>query len=209
MESPELSTHILNGEGARPYLESIARLRIEVFAEWPYLYDGNLQYEQDYLEQYLREPRSMIVLVRDGEQAVGASTALPLESAEAEMQAPWRDQGVPLEDVLYFGESVVLPAYRGLGLGRRFFALREGHARALGRSRCTFCAVQRPEDHPARPPDYVPNDAFWQRLGYTRRDDMVCHFPWVDIGDAQESNKALVFWERQLTSQAPAAGSSG
>ncbi|MHA7834124.1 MAG: GNAT family N-acetyltransferase [Algiphilus sp.] len=198
MESPELSTHILNGEGARAYLEALAQLRIEVFAEWPYLYDGSLQYEQDYLEQYLREPRSMIVLVRDGTQAVGASTALPLEAAEAEMQAPWRAQNVALEDVLYFGESVVLPAYRGLGLGRRFFALREGHAQALGRKRCAFCAVQRPEDHPARPPDYVPNDAFWQRLGYVRRDDMVSHFPWVDIGDTQETNKALVFWERLL-----------
>ncbi|WP_420427579.1 GNAT family N-acetyltransferase [Algiphilus sp.] len=206
MESPELSTHILNGEGARAHLEDLARLRIAVFSEWPYLYDGSLQYEQDYLEQYLREPRSMIVLVRDGEQAVGASTALPLESAEAEMQAPWRDQGVPLEEVLYFGESVVLPAYRGLGLGRRFFALREGHASTLGRSRCTFCAVQRPESHPARPPDYVPNDGFWQRLGYVRRDDMVCHFPWVDIGDSQESSKALVFWERRI---APPVNSTG
>ncbi|MBY8964936.1 GNAT family N-acetyltransferase [Algiphilus sp. NNCM1] len=206
MGSPELSTHLLNGEGARPYLDALARLRIAVFAEWPYLYDGSLQYEQDYLEQYLREPRSLIVLVRDGEQAVAASTALPLESAETEMQAPWRNDGAVLDEILYFGESVVLPAYRGLGLGRRFFALREAHGRALGRSRCTFCAVQRPADHPARPSDYVPNDAFWQRLGYRRRADLHCTFPWVDIGDDQESHKTLIFWERPLEPTEPAPG---
>lgn len=196
---PELSTDILNGEAARPHLEAIAQLRITVFAEWPYLYDGTLQYEQDYLAHYLADPNSVIVVVRDGSKAVGASTALPMESAEEEMQAPWRARGLALDDILYFGESVVLPEYRGFGLGRRFFAIREAHAQWLKRSRCTFCAVQRPEDHPARPRAYVPNDGFWQRLGYQRLDDMVCHFPWTDIGDIQETSKPLVFWEKPLS----------
>ena len=198
MASPELSTDILYGEGARPHLEAIAQLRISVFAEWPYLYEGSLAYEQDYLAHYLAEPNSIVVLVRDGDKAVGASTALPMETAEDEMQSPWRQRGAALEDILYFGESVVLPEYRGLGLGRRFFALREAHAHSLSRSRCTFCAVQRPDDHPAKPAGYVPNDAFWQRLGYQRLDNMVCHFPWTDVGDTQETQKPLVFWEKCL-----------
>lgn len=198
MASPELRVDAFHGEAARPQLETLAALRMRVFAEWPYLYDGSLAYEAAYLERYLAEPRSIIVLAWEGDTAVGVTTALPMEAAEPEMQQAWRADGAPLEDVLYFGESVVLPAYRGLGLGRRFFALREAHAREQGRGRCCFCAVQRPDDHSARPIEYVPNDAFWQRLGYRRRDDKRCWFGWTDIGDAEETQKPLVFWEKTL-----------
>lgn len=196
--TPALELHELRGEAARPHLEAIATLRMQVFAEWPYLYAGSLDYEEEYLEQYLASPHSLIVLARDGDRPVGATTAIPLEAAEVEMQAPWQQRGERLEDFLYFGESVVLPEYRGRGLGRRFFELREAHARTLGRSRCCFCSVQRPGDHPMKPEGYVPNDAFWQRLGYERIDDMVCHFPWTDVGDSRESEKPLVFWHKRL-----------
>lgn len=189
----------LRGDAVRPHLETIAELRMQVFAEWPYLYDGSLDYEKAYLEPYLVCPDSLIVLARDGDRAVGATTAIPLEAAEAEMQAPWRQRGERLQDFLYFGESVVLPEHRGLGLGRRFFALREAHARVLGRSRCCFCSVQRPDDHPMKPEGYVPNDAFWRRLGYERIDDMICRFPWTDIGDSRETEKPLVFWHKWLS----------
>lgn len=188
----------LGGAAARPHREAIARLRMQIFAEWPYLYDGSLEYEEAYLEQYLSCPDSLIVLARDGERVVGATTAIPLEAAEADMQAPWRQRNEHLENFLYFGESVVLPDYRGRGLGRRFFAVREAHARALGRRRCCFCSVQRPDDHPMKPEGYVPNDAFWQRLGYERLDSLVCHFPWTDIGDRRETQKPLVFWHKRL-----------
>ena len=198
MASPELRTEILKGAEARPHLEAIAALRMQVFAEGPYLYDGTLAYETEYLEFYLAEPASVIALARDGNAVIGASTAIPMEAAETEMQAPWLARGDRPGDILYFGESVVLPESRGSGLGRRFFEIREAHARGLGRPRCCFCAVQRPDDHPARPPGHVPNDAFWQRLGYQRMDDMVCHFGWTDIGDAEETQKPLVFWHKRL-----------
>ena len=198
MAVPELQVETLPGAAARPHLEAIAALRMQVFAEWPYLYAGSLDYEKDYLEQYLACPDSLIGLARDGDKAVGPTTAIPMEAAEEEMQAPWRQRGERLEDWLYFGESVVLPEYRGFGLGRRFFEIREAHARVLGRSRCCFCSVQRPADHPMKPEGHVPNDAFWQRLGYERLDDMVCYFPWTDIGASQESEKPLVFWRKTL-----------
>lgn len=198
MASPELTPYLLKGDQARPHLDAIAALRMQVFAEWPYLYAGSLAYERDYLARYLDEPRSIIVLVRDGDKAVGATTALPMHSAEAVMQAPWRQRGEALGNILYFGESVVLPEYRGFGLGRRFFAMREAHAAELGCTRCCFCAVQRPDDHPMKPRQYTPNDAFWRRLGYARDEALVCHFSWTDIGDKRETQKPLVFWHKAL-----------
>jgi hypothetical protein len=67
-----------------------------------------------------------------------------------------------------------------------------GHAR-LASPYATFCAVDRPSDHPRRPKDYVPLDAFWQHCGYVKRPDLVATFEWKEIDEAQESPKTLTF----------------
>lgn len=180
---------------------ALASLRMRVFREWPYLYDGDLEYERRYLQRYLLSERSLVLLAHDGDQLVGASTALPLIEAEADMRAPFEAAGVDLSECLYFGESVVLPAYRGQGLGVAFFEQREQHARDLGLSRCTFCAVLRPDSHPARPLDYRGNEAFWLRRGYTPT-DLQCGFDWQDLGDSELTRKQMRFWTRDLD-QAP------
>ena len=39
----------LTGAAIIPALPALARLRITVFRDWPYLYDGAMTYEQGYL----------------------------------------------------------------------------------------------------------------------------------------------------------------
>jgi len=58
--------------------------------------------------------------------------------------------------------------------------------------------VQRPDDHPAKPKDYMPHDAFWIKRGYQRRSDIVTDFAWRDVGDTSETKKPMVFWVREL-----------
>ena len=38
------------GADVRPFISDLARLRIQVFAEFPYLYAGELGYEEAYLQ---------------------------------------------------------------------------------------------------------------------------------------------------------------
>ena len=47
-----IETRRLLGESLGAALEDVARLRIAVFRTWPYLYDGDLAYEQEYLQTY-------------------------------------------------------------------------------------------------------------------------------------------------------------
>ena len=61
-----------------------------------------------------------------------------------------------------------------------------------------FCAVVRPDDHPLRPRDYAPLDAFWTKRGYTRHPELVARFRWQDLTDGRHSEKPLVFWLKQL-----------
>ena len=193
-----LTVQILTGPGLAVAIPKLSRLRVTVFREFPYLYVGNADYEARYLQSYLNTPDSLVVLVRDGETAVGASSALPLQAEQAELKAPWKAAGIDISCVWYLAESVLLPAYRGRGLGVRFFEERERRGRELGYKVASFCAVERAADHPSRPADDVPLDEFWGRRGYTKRPELVAQLSWQDLDEESESPKRMVFWTKDI-----------
>jgi GNAT superfamily N-acetyltransferase len=189
----------LTGKSMAGALDALARLRIAVFHDWPYLYDGTLEYEQTYLAKLAAARGAVIVAAYDGENIVGCATGAPMAEAEAEVSAPFAARGYDIGRIFYCGESVLLRAYRGRGLGHAFFDHREAQARALGGfTHAAFCAVVRPEDHPLRPKDYVPLDAFWQKRGYAKADGLVTRFAWKDIDRSGETEKPMQFWMRAL-----------
>lgn len=188
-----------SGVDIAPYIEDVARLRIGVFRSFPYLYEGDFAYETDYLATYSRSPGSLFVLAFDGDRVIGASTGIPLDDETAEFRKPFIERGIDVCDVFYFGESVLLPEYRGHGLGHRFFDEREAYARRLGRFAMTaFCAVVRNEDDPRRPEGFRANDAFWMKRGYQRQADMRCQIAWKEVGSEGQESHALAFWLRPL-----------
>jgi GNAT superfamily N-acetyltransferase len=187
------------GPGIGPWLDAVARLRIAVFRDWPYLYDGDFAYEQDYLRAYARSPDSVFVLALDGDAVVGAATGLPLADDTVEFQRPFLDAGRRIDEVFYFGESVLLAGYRGQGLGHRFFDEREAHARSLGRFAWTgFCAVDRDPADPRRPSGHRGNEAFWSKRGYVRQPGLTVRLAWQELGESAPSEKPLTFWLRAL-----------
>lgn len=188
----------LRGEALAAALEDVARLRIQVFRAFPYLYDGDVDYERRYLAPYRDAENAIVVGAFDGARLVGAATGTPMEDHADEFGAAFAATGVALERVFYCAESVLLPDYRGRGIGHAFFDAREAHARALGRTHSAFCAVIRPDDHPARPETYRPLDGFWQKRGYERLPGVVAEFSWKDLGCDHETKKPLQFWMRRL-----------
>ncbi|SDD41253.1 GNAT family N-acetyltransferase [Ruegeria marina] len=188
----------LTGAALDAALDNVARLRIAVFRAWPYLYDGDLEYEHSYLQSYRDSDRAIVIGAFDGERLIGASTGMPLSDHADDFAAAFAGTGLELDRIFYCAESVLLPDYRGHGVGHRFFDLREAHARMLGFDKCAFCGVQRPEDHPMRPPAYRPLDDFWRARGYEKVPGAIAQFSWKDLDQDRETRKPLQFWIRDL-----------
>ncbi|WP_099864190.1 GNAT family N-acetyltransferase [Pararhizobium haloflavum] len=194
-----VSLDTLKGDEIHPFIDDLARLRITVFRAFPYLYDGSADYEARYLATYARSPDSVFVLARDGDEIVGAATGMPMADETDDVRAPFKAAGLDPAEIFYFGESVLLEDYRGMGVGVAFFDEREGHARQLGRFVSTaFCAVQRPVDHPRRPGGYVPLDRFWEKRGYRPEPGLVTTFTWQDLDEDRESAKPMQFWTKRI-----------
>lgn len=182
-----------------PLLRELASLRTRVFREWPYLYDGDESYELEYLQAYARSARAMLAVAYDGETVIGASTCMPMTDASTDVQAPLAAIGLDPQCFFYFGKSVLLSAYRGNGLGVRFFTAREAHALADGVcDHALFYAVRRAPDHPARPADATSLESFWAHRGFSRAPGVSCTMRWKEIGQAEESVNTLDAWVKPL-----------
>ena len=179
-------------------IEDLARLRIEVFAAYPYLYDGDAAYEADYLREFVAAPDAVLVAAFDGTRIVGAATGAPMDASKQLFRAPFEQRGIDTATLFYFGESVLLPNYRGNGIGHAFFDHREAHARACGATAAHFAAVIRAEQHPDKPAGYVPLDGFWRKRGYAPLPGFITQLAWKEHGKDGESLKPMQYWLRKL-----------
>ena len=190
----------LRGQAFAEAIPALSDLRIKVFRAFPYLYDGDLNYEAKYLERFINADRAFLAAAfNEEDEIVGAATATPLAGETKEFRMPFEKAGYDVSKIFYFAESLLLPEYRGQGVGHEFFDARENHARSFDQyTHATFCGVVRPSNHPAKSKGYLPLDAFWQKRGFSKLEGMVANYSWKDIGDKEETFKPMQFWMREL-----------
>lgn len=188
----------LTGAELQDAIGDLAQLRITVFAAYPYCYDGDPGYEADYLRHFTAAPDAVLVAAIHGSRIVGAATASPMGAQMDAFRAPFETRGIDTGRLFYFGESVLLPEYRGKGIGHAFFDRRERQARMAGADRATFAAVIRPDSHPLRPAGYTPLDAFWRGRSYNPIAGLITELAWKEHGEADESLKPIQYWMREL-----------
>ncbi len=194
-----ITARALTGPDLAAALPALAQLRMTVFRDWPYLYDGSLAYEEEYLAKFAAARGAVCIAAYDGDRMVGASTGGPLVETDAEFIAPFSAAGYDTAHVFYCGESVLLTSHRGHGLGHVFFDGREGHARTLGGfTWSSFCRVVRPDDHPLKPKDYLPLDGFWKKRGYAPAPGIIASYEWKDVDQAAPTMHPMQFWLKTL-----------
>ena len=181
------------------YLEEVGKLRIEIFRDFPYLYEGTLDYELEYLEVYQRSEKAVWVLAWDGAEIVGVSTAIPLVDEDVSFLDAFRANKIDPAEVFYFGESILKEQYRGMGIGHQFFDERERHVRSFNMFKSTaFAAVDRKEDDHRRPSNYRDLKPFWCSRGYVCQPNISIYISWKELDEAEESQKKLTVWMKSL-----------
>ncbi len=193
---------VLQGEAMVPFLSELAELRIRVFREWPYLYDGDLENEHDYLKAFARSPSSTMVValanVDGAERVIGVSTAMALADESRSIRMPFEKAKLKVREWFYLAESVLLPDFRGHGLGHAFFDQREAAGRALGFSQFVFCAVERAADDARRPNDARNLEPFWRKRGYAPI-NLRCQLRWKEVNATAPTDHELAFWSKANT----------
>lgn len=191
----EISLFSVKGAAVAQYLPDVARLRIRVFRDFPYLYDGSEEYEANYLQTYASCPQSIWVMAKADDQLIGVSTAIPMRWETEAFKRPFKARGIETDSVFYLGESVLINKYRGRGIYKQFFQQREAWAKQLGGfDWLCFCAVRRPDNHPLKPEHYEPLDPVWNHFGYQKKDEFSTAYNWKDIDQDRETDKTMVFW---------------
>ncbi|WP_432735125.1 GNAT family N-acetyltransferase [Maridesulfovibrio sp. FT414] len=194
-----VTTQLVQGKDILPHIDALAKLRIEIFKEYPYLYKGEAKYEVQYLSVYANSPEAFAILAWDGETLAGAATAIPMEDEMEELAAPVKRSPYPLEQIFYMGEVLFLPEYRGLGLGTRMLDQAEKQVLDMNRFNYVTCAtVIRPESHHLRPDDFIPIDQYLHRNQYSKMIGVVATLNWPEL-DGISITHEMQYWIKKIS----------
>jgi GNAT superfamily N-acetyltransferase len=164
----------VHGKDLEPYLNDVIRLRLEVFREYPYLYEGTEEEEYEYIsDSYMQFPESLVVLLYEDHRIVGIATGKPLKKVKANIQSPLSQASYPIDDTFYLGELVLEKAYRGKMLGQQLYQSFENYVKKHTNYRLiTFSEVERPPSDPLRPAGYISNENFWKAQEFVKHPEI-------------------------------------
>jgi hypothetical protein len=195
----DIHVRSFTGNGLKPYLHSLAKLRMEVFREFPYFEEPDLERELQLIRKVFQSKESIGVLIFDNTTLVGVSLGYPLLVEEPSLQRPFKERGLDVASYFFFGDSTLLKTYRGRGIGHHFFDAREAHVAHYKKYKhICFCVPERLETDPQRPKDFIPLHDFWRKRGYIQHPELHCFLSWKNVGETTPTEKKMVYWIKDL-----------
>ncbi|PLY03705.1 MAG: N-acetyltransferase [Desulfuromonas sp.] len=193
-----VTIRILSGDAVREYLDDLASLRLEIFAEFPYLYQGKRADELAYLTSYAETDGARVILAEADGEVIGAATGMPLQHEDALLRDPVATSGADINRLYYVGELLFYRRWRGARLGQQLLATMEEKIRRLGGFDGIVCAtVARPTDHPQRPADFIPIERFLARTGFAAIPGASTRFAWREL-DGVKREQTMLLWRKAL-----------
>lgn len=194
----EATIEVLKGSEVIPYLSKLAELRLSFFRNYPYLYDGNLRDEEEYLTMYARSENSIFGVVKEGEEIIGLVTGLPLLECHDAHKNPWIQREDP--NVFYLGEIVLSEKYQTTDLQEKLYQQFEHVVKEIGiYEAIVVCEIERGEENLKKPENEFSSEVLWNGRGFIRHPEIRGHFPWKEIGDLEESDHSMVYWKKPLS----------
>lgn len=200
----KIEIEIIHGKDIVNYTKFISQLRIDVFADFPYLYKGDLAYERKYMIAYETHPHSTIAIAKVDGEIAAVSTGIPL-SSEAEIISGSKELfdklKLDIEKIYYYGEIITIPKFRGLKLSAKLLEQQDDFIRQQwGFTHTSILTVVREEKHPLKPADYQSSDRVWERIGFSRTGIQVkFYWPTFQVdGSVKEEEHFLEFWVKSI-----------
>ena len=191
------------GQTFADYIGIVANMRIKVFYEYPYLYKGSIENENDYLKTYVNNPQSTLVLAKDDEKIIGLSTGIPLASETSLLQACQHqllEMKIDIQACYYYGEVIVDSAYQGQGISKTLYAQQDTKVKSMEFDKILILTVIRPEHHPLKPINYKNTDTLWPHFGF-KKTPITITYPWPTRqtdGSIKTEQNGLQLWIKEL-----------
>lgn len=196
--SAEIRYVQVENQAILPYIKDMTTLCNTVYAEYPYRYDGNDDDYDYYLANYAKTPKSFMCVAFDDDKAIGIATCIPLIDYRSHYIKPFVDQGYPLAAIAYHGELILLPEYRGQGIGKALYLSVENWARNNQFPYIAFAQIDESKIPVAPPADYVPVDGFWDKLGFTKHPELQFNAFYKCVGEDEETYHPMYYWLKKL-----------
>lgn len=189
----------LQGQQIKPFVEQITNLSLEVYREAPYLYEGSLEEYGPFIGYYSESAQGIASLVFVHDTLVGVAIGMPMVEMREKYLQPYamKRPGENLSEVFYLGEFLLLKEYRGKGWGKEMFSSFEAKAQEQNFKKICLCSIT--ESHLNC--DYQDNsstDRFWEKLGFTKCEDITFSVAWKNVGTEENHPHQMVYWFKAL-----------
>lgn len=200
VEENKYHLDILTGNDMQGTLEFVAQQRMRHYKGYPYLYEGNMQEEMEYLNLVASSPHSALCVVYKDDHIVGFAMGASFQEFAVHFKGSielFNAAGRNPHDYFYIADDIILPGYEGHMLTERMFEHLEQYAINLGFA--YTCIVHEQYDtHPLKPKNYCDMD--WSKLGYTKTGSAI-HFVWNTLqadGSSCKQEHILPYWAKKL-----------
>jgi len=203
MGSDEIKIQTIIGNNISSYIDSIAEFRINVFKEFPYLYQGNVEGERKYLVNYANDPQATLIVAKVNSKLVGIATGIPLNASLHlldDIRIELSKKSFDPKKFYYCGEMIILEDYRNQGLGAKLYEQQKSQIQCWGFT--YFCAltVKRSTTHPLKPKNYIDIKNFLDKIGYKKFGfELPCHWPTIlSSGKVKNIKNKLILWTKEI-----------
>ncbi len=199
-QKDDIKLFLLKGKQALPFIDIVANFRINVFKEFPYLYEGNIEDERGYITSYTEHDDANIILIYKGDSAIGFSSSLPLSMESEYITDVIKNAGLDINDYLYLGEAIINKEYRGIGILNNIIDIHTSEAKKLNLSKFCFMAVLRDSNHPNTPKDdnYIANEVIFSKKGFSPINDCYVNIEWKNCITGNMEENTLQFYTKDV-----------